>query len=521
MRCHRYRDAIQSSPALARYLTSGLLGWLIVSASVDMVSAQTSAGTAETGRYVVVGAIVDEHHDSVGGASVVAIEQTTHIVRRGDTTELGIYMLQSMSPGTYTVRLSKPGFPVITTSMTIERGSFVSTVDFTMPRHKPTKKEHAREQSANTKIAAMLNQLESQLSDNSQLVALVSTFQPIVRYARLLHVVVTKSNEADVYSLPPMSEVLAQRLNDEQLNALGTELTPLVSAIQRIHRDVIAAIHMEPTEQPLQTPHRPAFSIKVYNDSKPNAVADDSDGILQVRLSVPLLIGLLYAAMDSANSAYLTEPNRPVHALYVAQHAMPSRLSPSELRDDTKKRAQAEACGELIYYYGDVRDESIALAKSLLFVIGHESYHEWFDHHRNTSESEALADAYGVLTSSSVLGEQFMRPLADLITSTDKISLSEQADAPFEDRPFGSYGYDGMIAAYQRAGLVEGNSIHPPLAERKILLDAAFAKDVDSAKQFLLRTIGKDKLQKYLNQMMMQKFAENQAFMANILAGGK
>ena len=77
-----------------------------------LVSAPLLSGQATTGS--ITGHITDPSHAMVPGVAVTAQNEQTGIAYKGESDNLGTYVILALPPGSYTVTTSKSGFSAAT-----------------------------------------------------------------------------------------------------------------------------------------------------------------------------------------------------------------------------------------------------------------------------------------------------------------------------------------------------------------------------------------------------------------------
>ena len=99
-----------------------ILSCLIFLAAVALVIAQGPVGT-------MTGTVTDPAGASVPGASVVAINGATGVETKTTTTNTGTYTLPYLPAGTYTIRVTAPGFRTANAENVVLRVAQTQTAD--------------------------------------------------------------------------------------------------------------------------------------------------------------------------------------------------------------------------------------------------------------------------------------------------------------------------------------------------------------------------------------------------------
>lgn len=217
--------------------------------------------------------------------------------------------------------------------------------------------------------------------------------------------------------------------------------------------------------------------------------------------------------------------------------------------------------------YGVVRMATIDYVKALLFLLSHEAAHLWLDRCPSNGVSiyrETRADDYGLLISSSWLGEQFnfatqQADAANLRTklikqakenredarkrlkvnhyppepgfsfSPEKFSdeqTANESDAAIERRIYkdvpgdsandifslGRQGFETFVDVYEKVGMkeyLEGNTTHPPMEVRLKRLKYGYKSENFVGKQILLNRLGTEReLQKLVQKQSDERAAK-------------
>ncbi len=227
-------------------------------------------------------------------------------------------------------------------------------------------------------------------------------------------------------------------------------------------------------------------------------------------------------------------------------HPMSERAIEALSIDEQNNRGKLfEESGDLYFM---VKRAQIQYYQALLFVLGHEAAHHWFDRcsEKRSRAAEVRADAFGLLVSTTAMGEQYLsviskedvaslrkRRLADLLAERDEartrlkanqyksLSVQGMLNDPFEPdrgtdryltsrsysqiraevssevgnpdafflRPLGELGYETMSAVYNNSGFIEyskGDFVHPSLADRVDHLDEEYKQEILKADGILI-----------------------------------
>src|SRR5581483_12165607 len=96
------------------------------------IFAGTFAAHAQGPVGTINGTILDAGGAVVPGAAVVVVENNTKVETTATTTSAGAYTLPYLPPGTYTVRVSAPGFRTATADNVTLRAAQTLTVNITL-----------------------------------------------------------------------------------------------------------------------------------------------------------------------------------------------------------------------------------------------------------------------------------------------------------------------------------------------------------------------------------------------------
>ena len=72
----------------------------------------TSAGYAQTNTATLSGTVVDEKDAAISGVGITVLNDATSLERKVTSNDLGYFIVPLLLPGTYRVRLEKPGFDI-------------------------------------------------------------------------------------------------------------------------------------------------------------------------------------------------------------------------------------------------------------------------------------------------------------------------------------------------------------------------------------------------------------------------
>ncbi|MGH9329468.1 MAG: TonB-dependent receptor, partial [Vicinamibacterales bacterium] len=92
-----------------------------------------SAALAQGGNAVINGTIFDQARAVLPGAAVTVTNEATGITREAVTGSEGRFILPTLTPGTYTIRVELPGFQVQTRQGVVLQVGQELTIDFTLP----------------------------------------------------------------------------------------------------------------------------------------------------------------------------------------------------------------------------------------------------------------------------------------------------------------------------------------------------------------------------------------------------
>src|SRR2546421_1649094 len=91
--------------------------------------AATESANAQTLYGQLVGNVHDASEALVAGATVIAVNVNTNQSRQTVTDSAGSYSLPTLDPGTYTVKVSKPGFSTASEANVVVSINTVTRVD--------------------------------------------------------------------------------------------------------------------------------------------------------------------------------------------------------------------------------------------------------------------------------------------------------------------------------------------------------------------------------------------------------
>ncbi|HSY99636.1 MAG TPA: hypothetical protein VK788_09075 [Terriglobales bacterium] len=214
-------------------------------------------------------------------------------------------------------------------------------------------------------------------------------------------------------------------LTAAQLAILGADLANLTKLLVSLDARVVRPLHF--TEVSADDHFVAPFSVRVSNGG-PNAFANCGS-----EPAVEVTSQLLYALWRDALQAQLDlfefdgDIDKFVSIMYGLR---PSSVSVHDVSARTVRYKKQfddliPEMGTLMRVRVMVRAASVEYIKSLLFVLGHEASHLWFDHCNGNSEAEISADIYGLVLSTSILGEQF-EPAFNEAQGSLMIKQSEQ-----------------------------------------------------------------------------------------------
>src|ERR1041385_9421364 len=116
---------------------------LLVTCCLSLAAASVLAQDVQT-KGMICGTVTDATGAAVPGAKIVVTGQTGE--RTGTTNESGIFRIENLEPGTYTVRVEQTGFKAAvannvivnvgresTLNLKLEPGEITATVDVTTP----------------------------------------------------------------------------------------------------------------------------------------------------------------------------------------------------------------------------------------------------------------------------------------------------------------------------------------------------------------------------------------------------
>src|SRR5689334_9423321 len=99
-----------------------LLLMLLLAVRVELVFPQASVSTSE-----IRGQVTDPQGNAVGGATVTVTETSKGTTRTVNTDENGAYVILSLQPGTYTMKVEAAGFsPKTLTDIHLDVGQTAS-----------------------------------------------------------------------------------------------------------------------------------------------------------------------------------------------------------------------------------------------------------------------------------------------------------------------------------------------------------------------------------------------------------
>jgi hypothetical protein len=352
----------------------------------------------------------------------------------------------------------------------------------------------------------------------------------------------------------------APHLTEAQQAELTDDLDKLLDIVWQIEVNVVRKLYTGPE-------HARRFShlrAKLDPESDMGAWACFDTNTIQIS---PLLIKNIWINSVREQTSGGFEPDiRSQEQLLDAIHLpKPPDVTYQEFLDNTENAIRGEKYNGLkMAANGLVKLASIDYMKALLFLLSHEAAHHWLDRcppYGVTISSETRADDYGLLISSSWLGEQFnfaqreaqaanlkrklirqakedrekakkrlrinSYPIEPGFFDPDKLSdqqTAKESDAAIErridqdlppktDAPFslGRLGFETFVDVYEKAGLreyVEGNSTHPPMAVRLKRLEHGYASENLVGKNILLERLGTERALQRLVEKMDQKRAD-------------
>jgi hypothetical protein len=107
------------------------LPWAFRAAGVAVLASAISA-TAQTGQGVIGGSVRDASGAVIPGAKVNIVSETTGVLQTTVTNQNGLFQVQSLNPGLYTVSVQKDGFARMTTKSVSVSGVGTTPLDLVL-----------------------------------------------------------------------------------------------------------------------------------------------------------------------------------------------------------------------------------------------------------------------------------------------------------------------------------------------------------------------------------------------------
>jgi hypothetical protein len=337
-----------------------------------------------------------------------------------------------------------------------------------------------------------------------------------------------------------------QHLTQSQEAALTEDLNKLLDIVWQIEMSVVRRLYVSP-EHARPFPH---LKVKLDSDSEMGAWACLDKTTMQIS---PTLIRNMWinSVNEQISSRIELDIKSQDQLLEAIRLTKPPKVTYQDFVHDTENAIRGADYNRLkLAAYGMAKFASIEYVKALLFLLSHEAAHHWLDHcppYGVTIYSETRADDYGLLVSSSWLGEQFNQAQLEadsanlrrtlinqareerkaavarlkansyeaepsFTLSPDKFSdqqIASESDAAITRRierdlpsksemPFslGRQGFQTFVDVYEKAGLkeyLEGNSTHPSVAVRLKRLEHGYASENLKGRDILLGRLGTER----------------------------
>src|SRR5262245_5980763 len=104
-----------------------------VAASISIGLVLASGAFAQGGRAEINGTVFDQAKAVLPGATITVTEENTRLSRTGFTSDDGRFVIPTLVPGTYTIRVELQGFQILTQTGVVLNVGQELTVNLTLP----------------------------------------------------------------------------------------------------------------------------------------------------------------------------------------------------------------------------------------------------------------------------------------------------------------------------------------------------------------------------------------------------
>src|ERR1700761_6711676 len=106
--------------------------WILRSAAVVLLASAINS-SAQTGQGAIGGSVRDKSGASLAGAEIDIVSEATGVHQRTVTNQSGLFQVQALNPGLYTVVVQQKGFERVTTRSVNVSGVDTTPLDIVLP----------------------------------------------------------------------------------------------------------------------------------------------------------------------------------------------------------------------------------------------------------------------------------------------------------------------------------------------------------------------------------------------------